>query len=80
MPRGARARRQSCRKLHAVFAATNDEHCAHISFKPMADPKGRFKDVFWDFWGSAHFVASKYSWAIFWQFCREGLSAHEFWT
>ena len=35
--------RQSCRKLHAVFAATNDEHCAHLSFKPMADPKGRVK-------------------------------------
>tara|TARA_B100000767_G_C19686229_1_gene501891 strand:- start:155 stop:583 length:429 start_codon:yes stop_codon:yes gene_type:complete len=39
----ARAHRQPCRKLHAVFAATNDKHCAHISFKPMADPKGNFK-------------------------------------
>ena len=38
-----RAHRQPCRKLHAVFAATNDKHCAHISFTPMADPKGNFK-------------------------------------
>ena len=37
------ARRQPCRKLHAVFAATNGAHCAHISFKLMADPKGKFK-------------------------------------
>ena len=40
---GARAHRQSCRKLHAVFAAENAHHCAHLSFKPMADPKGRVK-------------------------------------
>ena len=36
-------RRSSCRKVHAVFAAKNSNHCAHLSFKPMADPKGRFK-------------------------------------
>ena len=40
---GARAHRQSCRKLHAVFAAENAHHCAHLSFKPMADPKGKVK-------------------------------------
>lgn len=34
---------QSCRKFHAVFASTNADHCAHTSFKPMADPKGLFK-------------------------------------
>jgi hypothetical protein len=35
---------QGCRTLHAVFANTNPEnHCAHISFEPMADPKGAFK-------------------------------------
>jgi len=34
---------KSCRKLHAVFAAQNSNHCAHLSFKPMADPKGKFK-------------------------------------
>mmetsp|Transcript_14319 Transcript_14319/g.33761 ORF Transcript_14319/g.33761 Transcript_14319/m.33761 type:complete len:337 (-) Transcript_14319:238-1248(-) len=33
----------SCRKLHAVFAAKNSNHCAHLSFKPMADPEGKFK-------------------------------------
>jgi len=33
----------SCRRLHAVYAATNDNHCAHLSFKPMADPKGKVK-------------------------------------
>ena len=43
MPRGAPARRKSCRKLHAVFAAKNSNHCAHLSFKPMADPEGKFK-------------------------------------
>ena len=40
---GARAHRQSCRKLHAVFAAENAHHCAHLSFKPMADPEGKVK-------------------------------------
>ena len=35
---------------------------------------------FWDFWGLAHFAASKYGRAIFWQFWRKGPSAHEFWT
>ena len=39
----APARRSSCRKVHAVFAANNSNHCAHLSFKPMADPKGKFK-------------------------------------
>ena len=34
---------KSCRKVHAVFAANNSNHCAHLSFKPMADPKGKFK-------------------------------------
>jgi len=34
---------QSCRKLHAVFASDNAHHCAHLSFKPMADPKGKVK-------------------------------------
>ena len=29
--------------MHAVFAAENAHHCAHLSFKPMADPKGRVK-------------------------------------
>ena len=41
--RPAPTRRRTCRKLHAEFAATNDHHCAHLSFKPMADPKGRVK-------------------------------------
>ena len=26
-----------------MYAATNDNHCAHLSFKPMADPKGKVK-------------------------------------
>ena len=30
---------------------------------------------FWDFWGLAHFAASKYGRAIFWQFWREGPSS-----
>ena len=29
--------------MHAVFAAENANHCAHISFKPIADPKGKGK-------------------------------------
>ena len=41
--RAVRARRQSCRKIHAVFAVDNAHHCAHLSFKPMADPKGKVK-------------------------------------
>ena len=41
--RAARAHRKSCRKLHAEFAATNAHHCAHLSFKPMADPTGKVK-------------------------------------
>lgn len=35
---------QGCRALHAVFAQTNPTlHCAHLSFEPMQDPKGRNK-------------------------------------
>ena len=35
---------QGCRMLHAVFADTNPEdHCAHLSFSPLEDPKGKFK-------------------------------------
>ena len=29
--------------MHAVFASKNANHCAHLSFKPMADPRGRVK-------------------------------------
>jgi len=33
-----------CRGLHAAFAQVNPEqHCAHISFEPMADPDGKIK-------------------------------------
>lgn len=32
-----------CRALHGVFAASNTDHCAHISFEPMADPQGNVK-------------------------------------
>jgi len=32
-----------CRSLHAVFAAENPKHCAHISFEPMEDPLCRIK-------------------------------------
>jgi hypothetical protein len=33
-----------CRALHAVFAATNPlNHCAHLSFAPLADPHGNIK-------------------------------------
>ena len=35
--------RKSCRRLHAVYAASNGNHCAHLSFKPMADPEGKIK-------------------------------------
>jgi hypothetical protein len=34
---------QGCRALHAVFASTNDKHCAHLSFEPMEDPNGDIK-------------------------------------
>jgi hypothetical protein len=35
---------QGCRALHAAFAFTNPvNHCAHLSFTPLADPRGRFK-------------------------------------
>jgi hypothetical protein len=34
---------QSCRVLHAVFASTNDKHCAHISFVPETDHEGAIK-------------------------------------
>ena len=33
----------SCRYLHTVFAATNTNHCAHISLIPAEDPKGNMK-------------------------------------
>merc|ERR1711865_1012826 len=33
----------SCRYLHTVFAATNTNHCAHISLIPAEDPKGNIK-------------------------------------
>ena len=33
----------SCRLLHSFLASINPDHCAHISFLPMADPKGRVK-------------------------------------
>jgi hypothetical protein len=37
-------RSQGCRALHAVFAATNPvNHCAHISYAPLEDPKGNTK-------------------------------------
>tara|TARA_B100000795_G_scaffold63943_1_gene43154 strand:+ start:969 stop:1343 length:375 start_codon:yes stop_codon:yes gene_type:complete len=29
--------------MHAVFAAKNEHHCAHLSFKPLADRDGKFK-------------------------------------
>ena len=35
---------QSCRALHAVFAATNPvNHCAHLSYTPLKDPNGNIK-------------------------------------
>ena len=34
---------KGCRLLHAAFAIENPDHCAHVSFAPMADPKGRIK-------------------------------------
>lgn len=32
-----------CRALHAVFAVTNNDHCAHISFFDTTDPDGAVK-------------------------------------
>ncbi len=32
-----------CRSLHAVFAASNTKHCAHISFDPLEDSDGEIK-------------------------------------
>merc|ERR1711862_86748 len=32
-----------CRNMHAVFAASNTDHCAHLSFVPQADPNGKVK-------------------------------------
>jgi hypothetical protein len=29
--------------LHSVFASTNDKHCPHISFVPVADSSGSLK-------------------------------------
>jgi len=34
---------QGCRALHAVFAAVNSKHCAHISFEPKNDTNGKVK-------------------------------------
>ena len=35
---------QGCRALHAAFAETNPtQHCAHLSFPPLADPQGNIK-------------------------------------
>ena len=34
---------QGCRIVHAVFAATNSDHCAHISLDPAEDSKGNIK-------------------------------------
>ena len=35
---------QGCRALHAAFAGKNPEqHCAHLSFSRLQDPRGRFK-------------------------------------
>lgn len=31
---------QSCRAVHSVFAATNSEHCPHLSFSPLKDEFG----------------------------------------
>ena len=33
----------SCRLLHSVLATFNTDHCAHLSFVPMADPFGKIK-------------------------------------
>ena len=32
-----------CRMLHAAFARDNPNHCAHVSFAPMADPNSKIK-------------------------------------
>ena len=35
---------QGCRALHAAFAATNPvNHCAHLSYSPLEDPRGNIK-------------------------------------
>ena len=34
---------QGCRTIHAAFAATNPDHCAHLSFAPLEDPNGNIK-------------------------------------
>jgi len=34
---------KGCRALHAVFAAKNDLHCAHVSLTPFADHNGIIK-------------------------------------
>ena len=34
---------QSCRLLHSFLASINPDHCAHLSFVPMADPFGKIK-------------------------------------
>lgn len=32
-----------CRAMHAVFAAKNSHHCAHLSFEPQEDASGQIK-------------------------------------
>lgn len=32
---------RSCRAIHAVFAQTNPDHCAHVSLARIADPNGK---------------------------------------
>jgi hypothetical protein len=35
---------RACRVMHSAFANVNPtDHCAHLSFEPMPDPKGRIK-------------------------------------
>ena len=33
----------SCRALHSVLTSISTDHCAHLSFVPMADPNGNVK-------------------------------------
>lgn len=53
-----------CRALHAAFALTNSDHCAHVALDPMEDtfgkikcqqskgehPRDLFTDVEWEFY------------------------------
>ena len=52
-------------------------HTTHLCTPAPAAKPARTCELrvkFWDFCGSAHFVASKYGRPIFWQFWREGSS------